>query len=189
VKADLMEVSDVRCQLEKHHRSSFGWALNCCGRNRVEAEEVLQIVYLKILEGKAQYRGEASFKTWLFAVIRKTAANERRKSLLRRIIVDARKERMASSQVVDPVGELEHSETQARFRNALDQLPRRQRETLHLVLYEELSLREAAEVIGISIGAIRRHYARAKKRLRDLLVPKNNYEIEWRREKNPGAVS
>lgn len=184
-----MEVSDVRRQLEEHHGSGFGWAMNCCGRNRAEAEEVLQIVYLKILEGKAQFRGEASFKTWLFAVIRKTAANERRKRLLRELIVDARKGRMDSShQVEDPVGELERSETQIRFRSALDKLPGRQRETLHLVLYEELSLQEAAKVIGISIGAVRRHYARAKKRLRDLLVPRDNYEIEWRRKKNPGTV-
>jgi RNA polymerase sigma factor (sigma-70 family) len=185
-----MEVSDVKCQLEEYHSSSFGWAMNCCGRNWAEAEEVLQIVYLKILEGKARYRGEASFKTWLFAVIRKTAANERRKRLLRSMIVDARKERVLNScQVVDPVGELERSENQIRFRKALDQLPGRQRATLHLVLYEELSLQEAAEVIGISIGAVRRHYARAKKRMRELLIPENNYEVEWRREKNPGAVS
>jgi len=186
----LMEISEIRCRLEEHHSSSFGWALNCCGRNRAEAEEVLQIVYLKILEGKARYRGEAGFKTWLFAVIRKTAAYERRKRLLRSIIIDARKERLPKShQVVDPVGELEHSETQTRFRQALDQLPRRQRETLHLVLYEELSLQEAAEVIGISVGAVRQHYARAKKRVRHLLTHEKNHGLEWRREKNPGIVS
>jgi RNA polymerase sigma-70 factor (ECF subfamily) len=44
----------------------------------------LQTVYLKILEGKARYRGEASLKTWLFAVIRKTAIGEYRKRLVRR---------------------------------------------------------------------------------------------------------
>src|SRR2546422_5376887 len=37
----------------------------------------------KILEGKARFRGESSLKTWLFAVIRKTAATEYRRKLLR----------------------------------------------------------------------------------------------------------
>ena len=185
-----MGISDLRRLLEEHHGSSFGWAVSCCARNPAEAEEVLQLVYLKILEGKALYRGEASFKTWLFAVIRKTAANERRKRLLRSMVVSARAERtLMSTPVADPAMAFERSETQARFRKALAKLPRRQRETLHLVLYEELSLQEAAEVIGISIGAVRRHYARAKKRLRDLLGHENNYGIEWRREKNPSAVS
>ena len=185
-----METSDIRCQLEEHHSSSFGWALNCCRRNTEEAEELLQVVYLKILEGKARYRGESSFKTWLFAVIRKTAANERRKAWLRNLVVGTRsKAASPAPQVVNPVAELEESERLSRFKQALNKLPDRQREILHLVMYQELTLQETADVIGISIGAVRQHYARAKKRLRNLLTDEKNHGLDWRREKNPSAVS
>src|SRR5436305_2550810 len=78
-----MEIADFRTELERLHGASFGWALSCCRRDTTEAEEVLQTVYLKIFEGKARYRGESSLKTWLFAVIRKTAATEYRRRLLR----------------------------------------------------------------------------------------------------------
>src|SRR5438309_12111872 len=78
-----MEIADFKAELERLHGCSFGWALSCCRRDRTEAEDVLQTVYLKIFEGKASYRGEASLKTWLFAVIRKTAAGEYRGKLLR----------------------------------------------------------------------------------------------------------
>lgn len=183
-----MENSDLRLRLEEQHGSSFGWALSCCGRNQAEAEEVLQLVYLKILEGKALFRGEASFKTWLFAVIRKTAADEQRKRLLR-ALVRTRAELLVTDSAVNPVLELERSETHARFRRALDRLPKRQRETLHLVFYEDMSLNDAAEVIGISVGAVRKHYARAKSRLRELMEQESGYGIQWRREKNPSAVS
>ena len=81
-----MEISELKAELEKLHPASFGWALSCCGRNRAEAEEVLQTVYLKILQGKAIYRGESKLQTWLFAVIRKTAISERRKQWLRTLI-------------------------------------------------------------------------------------------------------
>ena len=89
----------------------------------------------------------------------------------------------------DPALALERSETQARFRQALAQLPARQQQTLHLVFYEDLSLQETAEVIGISVGAVRKHYGRAKASLRDLLLEsEGNYGIEWRRQKNPSVV-
>src|SRR4029078_6434992 len=81
-----MEISELKAELERLHPASFGWALSCCGRNPAEAEEVLQTVYLKILQGKAIYRGQSKLKTWLFAVIRKTAISERRKQWLRTLI-------------------------------------------------------------------------------------------------------
>src|SRR6266516_1512165 len=77
-----MDIAELRDELEKHHTASFGWALSCCRRDQAEAEEVLQTVYLKILEGKARYRGESNLKTLLLAVIRKTAITEQRTRLL-----------------------------------------------------------------------------------------------------------
>jgi RNA polymerase sigma-70 factor (ECF subfamily) len=181
-----MEISELKAELERLHRASFGWALNCCHHNRAEAEEVLQSVYLKILQGKAVYRGESKLQTWLFAVIRKTAVTERRKRVLRTLI--------SSSNARDELGsrpeiEFERSEMQRRFQQALTRLPARQRETLHLVFYQDLSLSEAAEVMNISIGSARRHYERGKKRLREELNREGvDYGIEWRRKENSGAV-
>ena len=66
-------MNELRFRLERLHAESFGWAMCCCGRNQEAARDALQEVYLKVLEGKARYAGEGSFKTWLFAVIRRTA--------------------------------------------------------------------------------------------------------------------
>jgi RNA polymerase sigma-70 factor (ECF subfamily) len=54
-----MDIPELKAELEKHHEASFGWALSCCRHNRADAEEVLQTVYLKILQGKARYRGRS----------------------------------------------------------------------------------------------------------------------------------
>jgi len=180
-----MEISELKAELEKLHQASFGWALNCCRHNHAEAEEVLQIVYLKILQGKARYRSESRLQTWLFAVIRKTAISERRKHVLRTL----RSIAGVAEQQPRPEAELERSEMQRRFRQALMQLPARQRETLHLVFYQDLSLSEAAEVMNISIGSARRHYERGKKRLREALDREGvDYGVGWRRKENSSAV-
>ena len=188
---DEMDIAELKDELEKLHSASFGWALSCCGRDRGEAEEVLQMVYLKILEGKARFRGEASLKTWLFAVIRNTAVSERRRSLLRRLRLTADREppREQASFSEAPGESFERSETQTQFQNALKSLPARQREALHLVFYEDLSLREAADVMHVSIGSARQHYERGKKRLRESLGQTDiGYGISWRTKENPGAV-
>jgi RNA polymerase sigma factor (sigma-70 family) len=186
-----MDNRELKAELEMLHSASFGWALSCCRRDRAQAEDVLQTVYLKILEGKACFRGESSFRTWLFAVIRKTAIGEHRKNLLRKGILadNSRVTSTSASSLEEPGVALERSEAQALFQNALKNLPRRQHEALHLVFYQDLSLHEAAEVMGISIGSARKHYDRGKKRLRKSLGhTESAYGIGWRREENPGAV-
>jgi RNA polymerase sigma-70 factor, ECF subfamily len=179
-----MEISELKTELEKLHPASFGWALSCCRRNQAEAEEVLQTVYLKILQGKAVYRGESKLQTWLFAVIRKTAISEHRKQWLRTLIPGRTSEIQSGVE-----SEFERSEMQQRFQQALAQLPARQRETLHLVFYQDLSLSEAAEVMNISLGSARRHYERGKKRLRAALDGEGvEYGIGWNRKENSSAV-
>src|SRR5882672_9152905 len=185
-----MDITELKAELEMLHTASFGWALQCCRRDRSQAEEVLQTVYLKILEGKASFRGEASLKTWLFAVIRKTAIGEHRKSILRKLRwSDSSEQAKLISPLEQPGVAFEKSEAKAIFQNAMKSLPRRQREALHLVFYQDLSLSEAADVMGISVGSARQHYDRGKKRLRESLgQTESAYGINWRGKENPGAV-
>ena len=186
-----MDIAEFKEELEKLHSASFGWALSCCRRDHAEAEEVLQTVYLKILEGKACYRGESSLKTWLFAVIRKTAIGEYRKKLVRSLVFIGSNEKTDDgvSSADLPLAMFEKSELQKQFRVALAKLPARQREALHLVFYEDLSLSEAANVMGISVGSARQHYERGKKHLREWLShTETENGIVWRRKETPSAV-
>ena len=191
MKTDRIDIAELKEELEKLHSASFGWALSCCRRDYAEAEEVLQTVYLKILEGKARYRGESSLKTWLFAVIRKTAIGEYRKRLVRSLVFLGSSERQGTgvSPADAPTTLLEKSELQKQFRVALAKLPARQREALHLVFYEDLSLSEAANVMGISVGSARQHYERGKKHLREWLShTETENGIVWQRKETPSAV-
>src|SRR4051794_3135625 len=122
--------SELRAELARLHAASFGWALSCCARNRHDAEELLQDVYLKVLDGKASFDRRAGFQTWLFAVIRRTAADQRRRRALRQLLHLRFAREPAWAESPDEAPDL-----QGMFKRALQALPARQREVLSLVFY------------------------------------------------------
>ena len=127
--------------------------------------------YLKVLEGRARFDERSAFKTWLFGVIRRTAAEHRRREVFRwtRLGHWVLRESTRPSAPRGPLAEVELSDESRRLREALDVLSTRQREILHLVFYQELSIEQAATVMGVSLGTARTHYERGKAALRRLL--------------------
>ncbi|HEY8830991.1 MAG TPA: RNA polymerase sigma factor [Gemmatimonadaceae bacterium] len=171
-----MDDVELRVQLERVHADCFGWAMSCCGRDRDDAEEVLQTVYLSVLDGRAHYEGRSSFRTWIFGVIRRTAASERRKAWLRGLMVERNGGRgtgeveiVAADPFVAPDAGVEHESRRDGLHHALAQLSARQCEVLQLVFYHETTVEEAAGVMRVSVGSARTPYARGKARLAELL--------------------
>ncbi len=140
----------------------------CCGFDRSEASDVLQDTYLKVLDGRAVFRGESAFRTWLFGVVRRTAG-EHRRNVFRRLAAVWRVDRHDVPLDADPDTAIDGRVIADRLRRALRVLPARQRQILHLVFHEDLTVEAAAGVMRISVGSARTHYARGKARLRDLL--------------------
>ena len=162
-----MDTTELREQLAELHPNTFGWALSCCGGNRPLAEDVLQSAYLRVLDGRAIYRGHATFKTWLFGVVRNSAREERRRQLLRR--AGLLRYETVEIATPDPVSTLSGRENCHGIRVALSKLSARQQEVLHLVFYQDLTIEQAASIMAISVGSARTHYERGKRQLRRLL--------------------
>ena len=166
-----MDLEELKSRLQCHHLESYGWARFCCRGDAEEADNVLQTVYLKILEQRAVFDGKAAFRTWLFGVIRVTAAEIRRRRILQKLhLVRYQELQPRSAPTVGAEDALYRIQLASGLRQALAALPQRQAEVLQLVLYHDLSLTEAAETMGVSVGSARTHYDRGKKRLRTLLT-------------------
>lgn len=156
---------DLREPLAALHPAAFGWALACCEGDREEAEEVLQTGYLKVFAGRARFDGRSSLKTWWFAVLRRTASERRRRRAARRAL------RLRFARLAPDPPEVARPEAVPlpagrRLERLLAALPARQREILHLVFYQDLTIAEAAAVAGIPVGTARTHYQRGKLALR-----------------------
>lgn len=161
--------AELRAALERHHAECTGWAMACCGFDRSEASDVLQESYLKVLDGRAVFRGASSFRTWLFGVVRHTAS-EHRRNVFRRFAMHWRRDKHdVAAETQDPDGSIDSRALADRLRRALMALPTRQRQVLHLVFQDGMTVQAAAEVMGVSVGSARTHYARGKARLRELL--------------------
>lgn len=158
---------DLEASLAALHEAGFAWARSCCQGDPDLAADVLQTTYVKVLAGNARFAGRSSFRTWLFGVIRLTSLELQRRGG-RELPFDGDLDAESGEESAEL--ELIRAEEHEALRVALGRLPDRQREVLHLVFQQEMTIAEAAGVMGVSLGSARVHYERAKKRLRALLV-------------------
>jgi RNA polymerase sigma factor (sigma-70 family) len=133
----------------------YRYALSLLRRPHL-AEEVLQETMLAIWNGAGSFKGEAKVSTWILGIARHQAFN-----LLRR---EDRGDRLPEEprEIRDPAPEIERS---VAVGAALDALPIAQRDVLHLVYYENLTLREAADVLGIPEGTAKSRMYHARRTL------------------------
>ena len=124
---------------------------------------MLQETYVRVLEGKARFDGRSTFKTFLFSVIRRTAAQSRRRRFFWELALSRARSRPDASEPA------ERSDRRLLVGGALGKLARRQRQILELVFGHGMTLEEAARALGVSVGSARVHYDRAKRRLAKVL--------------------
>ncbi len=136
------------------------------------AEDLTQETLLRAWEKREGLRDHESARVWLFRI----AVNLWRDQLRR----NQRRPDWESGveSAADPAREpelvaIDREEVREALK-ALDRLPPRQREVLHLAAVEELSLAEIAEVLGISRNAAKVHLCEARKKMRQMLYPSNN---------------
>lgn len=133
---------------------------------------MLQSSYLKVLDGSARFEGRSELKTWFFSVIRRTASEHRRRSFFFDFSIKKFGLEKQGQTPEEPFLEVENSQAQVEIQRALAKLSPRQREVVDLVFFHEMSIEEASQVMGSSLGTARTHYDRAKKELAKALSGK-----------------
>jgi RNA polymerase sigma factor (sigma-70 family) len=163
-----MLLKDVERELGSMHTSSYGWALLCAHRRDDDARDTLQQAYEKVLSGKVVFEGRSSLRTWFFGVIRLTALEHHRFRMAPHRELK-RAQPTEQDETPTPSESLAERQRAQRIAEVLLELPERQREVLHLVFYEGLTLKEAASVMDIAVGSASQHYERAKVKMKQLL--------------------
>ena len=151
-----------RSALEAIHGQVYGWALSRCDFDHATAEDLMQQAYVELLSGSARFDNKSTLKTFVFSVVQNLARSRfRRVSSRLRLVKQYTQESVTD--VVEPASNDE-------VWRAVRALPARQRDIIELVFCRELTVEQAAAVMGVSTGTGRVHYDRAKKALRSRLM-------------------
>lgn len=136
-----------------------------CGSPEV-AEELTQETFIRACAGILTFRGEASVATWLFRIARNVYLNSVRRPPSTRIDTEDLLALPDHGQYGDPVRRLDASEQRGRIALAMAQLSEKQRSILILRDVEQLSYAEIADVLEISLAAVKVNLFRARNTFR-----------------------
>jgi RNA polymerase sigma-70 factor (ECF subfamily) len=152
-----------------HHGTVYRFLLAFL-RDEDQAADATQDTFVKVLDRLDSFRGESSFQTWLLVIARNEALGLIRSKGRRREEPLGESERWQDRGVAPDEAVIRGSEVK-RVREALERLPEKQRLTVSLRLFDELSFKEIAEVIDSTEGAARVNYHYGIGRLREWLGP------------------
>jgi RNA polymerase sigma-70 factor (ECF subfamily) len=151
--------------VERHSAALARFAVSSGERN--EIDELVQDTFVRAFNSLDGFRGDSSFRTWLFTIERRLLLDRRRTEKRRRDRTEVQ-EGDASTEY-DALDTVVADETQKRLRHAVDRLSPTQKEVFSLRVSEGLSYKEIAEAVGTTEGAARVHYHNAMRAVKEFL--------------------
>jgi RNA polymerase sigma factor (sigma-70 family) len=158
--------------MRRHEDRVFRLAHSIIGQ-REDARDVAQEVFIKIWESPHAWKPKALFTTWLYRVTMNRALWKKRGLKLKSIIrlSDIEPEQLPITNSRDlPEEHIIHNETIDHLETELHRLPDRQRIALHFRYREELSVKDVAISMGVSLKSAESLIFRAKKTLKERMI-------------------
>jgi RNA polymerase sigma-70 factor (ECF subfamily) len=154
--------------VRRHSGRLWAVALRTCG-DAEEAADALQDALVAAFRSAATYRGDAAVTTWLHRVVVNACLDRMRRNRTRPTVPLPEQERELSNRVAEQVDEHAATETRIDVLHALEALPEHQRVALVLVDMQDLSVAEAAELLGVPEGTVKSRCARGRMALATML--------------------
>src|SRR3977135_1336431 len=159
--------------IERHQALVAGTVARMLGSNS-DVEDIAQQVFIRVWRSAGRYVARAKFTTWLLKITRNLVFNEMRRAKRHPhlpVQIDPAAEEMPlkDEATATPDATLLQVELRAEIEKAIMLLPDTQRMALGLRRYEELSYEEIADVLDLSVPAVKSLLFRARTELRERL--------------------
>lgn len=150
--------------IERHRLPLYRFAHRLTG-DGAEADDLAQEALYRALRGLDRFRGEAAFRTWLLRIASNLWID--RATMADRVRRDHRPvEDVDPGHPADLLESVVGEERRTRLRQAVAALPPRQKATLVLKVYHELTFEEVARMLNCPVGTAKANYHHALTRLR-----------------------
>lgn len=159
--------------IERHQGLVAGTVARMLGSNS-DVEDIAQQVFIRVWKSAGRYTARAKFTTWLLKITRNLVFNELRRAKRRaQVPIQSEAETEAitlkDETTSAPDASLLEHELQGAIEDAITQLPESQRMALVLRRYEQLSYEQIAEILDLSVPAVKSLLFRARSELRERL--------------------
>lgn len=148
----------------KEYSLSLYWQIRRMVPSHADADDILQITFLKAWNSIENFRGDAKLSTWLY----KIAINEsltwlEQKRKQKNLTVDDESQALINLIEADP--DFDGDALSLELRKAIATLPEKQRLVFNMRYFDEMKYEEMSRILGTSVGALKASYHLAVKKI------------------------
>jgi RNA polymerase sigma-70 factor (ECF subfamily) len=152
---------------QRYHRPLYGFLYHMTGQ-RESSEDMVQTVFYRMLRSRHTFTGIGEFKTWMYHLARNIVKDHFKRSGRQGYAVPVEERELADGILVEE--QLEKKMELELLQKRIDDLNPESREVLILSRYQDLKYAEIAEVLDISVGAVKVRIHRAINQLKTLYL-------------------
>ena len=152
--------------VERHRRTVYHVCHRFTG-NHEDASDLAQDVFVRAYRGLGSFRGHATLSTWLYRIAVNVCLN--RAAVSRPIVEQLDPQRHVDLSMEPPDRGVEREQQASRVRKAIARLPARQRLTVILRVYHDMTHEEIAKALGSSVGTVKANFFHALRNLKGLI--------------------
>ena len=154
---------------QRYHRPLYGFLYHMTGQ-RESGEDMVQTVFYRMLKGRHTFTGDGEFKTWMYHIARNVLSDHFKMHQRTRVhfdVADLEARISGDTQLFELV---EKRMAVRVLQKAVAALSPESREILVLSRFQELKGAEIAEILNISVGAVKVRIHRAISQLKTLYL-------------------
>ncbi|HXG88210.1 MAG TPA: sigma-70 family RNA polymerase sigma factor [Vicinamibacterales bacterium] len=152
--------------VERHRRTVYQVCFRFVG-NHEDASDLSQDAFVRAWKGLKSFKGQAQLSTWLYRIAVNACLNRVSAKKLATEVIEP--EQFVDTRAEVPGAALRRDERAIAVRRAIAKLPEKQRATLILRTYQELSHQQIADILGSSVGAVKANFFHALANLKKIL--------------------
>ncbi|MGM9805033.1 MAG: RNA polymerase sigma factor [Candidatus Aphodosoma sp.] len=167
--ADVKTREKAFAMLVEQTRSQLYWHIRRMVLVHEDADDVLQNAYLKAWRSIDTFRGESSLSTWLYRIATNETLTFMAQQRMRNVMTSIDYEDLMLSRM-EADTYYDGDQMQRKFRQAVLQLPEKQRLVFNMRYYDDMKYEQIAEITGTSEGALKASYHIAVKKIEQFIL-------------------